>query len=249
MNERMNAIEVWPQYDTVMVMDNVNTLYPNAGWYRQYSDLAAPAEIPFFNVRNKSVGEAYCNFDSADKIPYGYEIFAIGVYIAAPAVSSMRVGAGDEPIASNQTRCADVFFATEMLRHSSLILKVGQDEKLVAPLSLLPSGEGVHGWSKTIDAANHAAGAAIHNFGDGVVDKKNMWLFPEPVQVPKDRNLSAVLVLSPYLRASLTKAEGPGVLLNTNEATFPDRYPAAAMIRVTMLGRRGVQQRNELAYQ
>jgi hypothetical protein len=242
--QRRNAIEVWPIYDTVMIMNNVNSLYPNANWYQQYDDLAVPAEIPFFNVRNKSVGEAYCNLDSSDKMSFGFEIFGLGVYVGAPAVSGIKV-ADQAPTAANQVRCADGFFATEVVRHSTFILKIGQDEKLVSPVSILPSGEGVAGYSKMVDDANNGLGLALGNINNGMAFKKNMFLFPEPISVPRDRNISGSLVFSPYLRSALAKASGPGNLLNN---PTPDVYPSASIIRVTMLGRRGVQQRNELAY-
>jgi hypothetical protein len=245
--QRVNAEESWPLYDSLVVMNNVNSLYPNAAWYQQYSDIAVPADLPLFNVRNKSVGEAYCNFDSSDKMAFAYEIFALGILVAGPAVSGIKIGEST-PSAANQTRPGDIFFASEVIRHSTFILKVGQDEKLVAPVSSLPAGEGIAGLAKIFDDANNTLGLALSNLGNGVPLKRNMWVFPKPIRVPRDRNISGTLVFSNYLRTSLAKCAGPGQLLNSATGGYPDKYPSASLIRVTMLGRRYVQQRNELAY-
>lgn len=242
-----NARERFPLYDTVMVMNNCSTMYPNAAWYNQYADLGAPAEIPFLNVRNRSIGAAYNNFDSAEKLPFVYHIYAMGIYFTPPTVSTMKIGE-TAPTATNQVRASDIYFATEMARHSSMILKVGQDEKWVGSSDMLPAGQGVSGWVRHLDATAQTLGGSVQTFNNGEPANRNVWVFPEPISVPRDRQISGVLTLSSNLRDALKKASGPGYWLNTTETDYPDKYPAASLIQVILGGYREVQPRNQLTF-
>jgi hypothetical protein len=242
---KVNATEIWPLYDSVMICNAVTTLYPKANWYAQYSDFADPAEIPFFNVRNRSIGMQYNNFDSSEKLPFVYHIYGLAISVQAPIVSQIKIGE-DNPTAANQTRPGDLFFATELARHSAFILKVGQDEKMVNATNLLPPGSGVHGFADMFNKAGNNAGSMPSNLQNGVPEHKNVWAFPEPIAVPRDRNVSGTLVLSSYMRESLKKCIGPGNYLNDDTADHPNKYPAASVIRATLIGKREVQLRNNL---
>lgn len=245
--EKQNALETWPLYDSVMISNVVDALYPQASWYKQYSDLAAPAEIPFFNVRNKSIGVQYCNFDSSEKLPFVFHIYGLAISVQAPIMSQEKINATN-PDAANQTRYADAFFATELPRHSAFILKVGQDEKLVNCTNLLPPGSGVSGNGAMFNTAGNTVGGMISDLQNGEPEIGNVWIFPEPIAVPRDRNISGTLVLSSYLRGCLTKAAGPGLYLANDTTNHPDRYAAASLIRATLIGKREVQLRNNLSY-
>lgn len=245
--EKVNALETWPLYDSVMICNVVDSLYPQANWYKTYQAFADPAEIPFFNVRNKSIGQSYCNFDSSEKLPFVYHIYGLAISVQTPIVSQEKTDATN-PDAANQTRYADAFFATELARHSAFILKVGQDEKLVNATNLLPPGSGVSGFGDIFNKAGNNAGGMISNVQNGHPDIHNVWLFPEAIAVPRDRNISGTLVLSSYMRDSLKKAAGPGLYLANDTTDHPDRYAAASMIRATLIGKREVQLRNNLSY-
>ena len=245
MNKRVNTRENWPLYDTALIAANVNTLYPQANWYTSYADLAEPAEIPFFNVRNKSIGMQYCNFDSSEKLPFVYHIYGLSISVQAPIISQTKIGA-DNPTAADQTRAGDLYFSTELARHAAFILKVGQDEKLVSSCDLIPPGSGVTGFASMLNKAGNNAGSMNSNLQQGDPDMKNIWAFPEPIAVPRDRNISGTLVISSQMRTALKKCIGPGNYLNNDTTDHPDKFPAAAMIRATLLGRREVQLRNNL---
>jgi hypothetical protein len=245
--EEFNALEVWTLYDTFMIMNEVETLYPNANWVKQYANMANMNEIPFFNVRNRSVGEAYCNLDSSEKLPYPYHICAAGIYVSAPVVSMKKVG-GTVPTPDNQCRYADIFFATELPRFSAFKLKVGVDEKYIAKTNMMPSGQGLAGWARVLDAAGNTLGGSVGNLQSGTPHKNNKGVFPEPIAVPRDRNMSGSLHIASYFSDAMEKAAGPGVWLNTTEADYPDQYAAASIIRVVLAGFREVQLRNQLHF-
>lgn len=235
-----NAVEDWPLFDTIMIANNVDTLYKNAGWYAQYSDLAAPATIPVFNVRNRSVGVQYCNFDSANKMPFVYHVEGIGIEINAPLINFQSVNIGS---ASG----ADVFFANDLKNHMGFILRVSQDEKLVCSVSCMPAGGGISGWATRLNGT--ATGGTFRNTlttTNGLPMKDNTWVFPQPVTLPREVNIEGQIVLSPYARKALARCLGPGNWRRT-DAGGTD-YPQAATIVVKMEGVREVQQRNELHY-
>lgn len=236
-----NAWESWTLYDTVLVSSIVDTLYKNSGFYTDYAALGAPATIPFLNVRNKSVGVPYNNFDSKDKLPFVFECWSIGIEFSAPAITYPPQGGG---VTSDQSQ-STLLFAQELPKHCGFILKLSQDEKLVQTALLAPSGQGVYGASS--DVASQATNAQLlQNVSAGVLDRNNRWKFAEPVLMPREVNLSGELVISEYGRSMLAKMIGPGDYWIQQDDG--ERYAAASYIRVSMYGKREVQQRNALHF-
>lgn len=240
-----NAYEGWTLYDTVMVSSVVDSLYKNSAWYTSYQALGQPSTIPFFNVRNKSVGVQYCNFDSANKLPFVFHCYSIGIDFDAPAVSF-----GDE---SETTGQSDAFFAAELANHCGFILKVSQDEKLVQTCVCMPSGQGVAGWNSQVGATGPDPAHSMQNVTFGIPDRENRWHFAKepgdiPVQMPREVNIEGLLIVSEYGRAALAKMAGPGNWQFNTSASGFNSYPQAATIRVSMYGKREVQQRNDLHF-
>lgn len=234
--EYKNARETYPLYDSVLIGSNAPVLYKNAGYFADYAELGAQAMIPFFNVRNKGqAGKQYNNFDSANKLSFVYHCDSIGISIEAPAVSFGSAGAAGEPAPSN------LFFATELIKHVGFILKIGQDEKLVAPGTLIPSGQGVGGYASN-DQSTGDIQKVIQNTNSGDPDLDNRFPFAEPLEMPRESNVEGQLIISEYGRESLKKCVGPGNWEKDQAQTA--QYPAMAVIRVTMFGEREVQQRN-----
>jgi hypothetical protein len=231
-----NALETYPLYDSILIGSNAPGLYKNAGYFADYAELGQPAMIPFFNVRNKAqAGKQYNNFDSANKLSFVYHCHSIGLSIEAPAVSFGSSGAPGEPAPGN------LFFATELVKHCGFILKIGQDEKLVAPGSLMPSGQGVAGYADN-EASTGDIQKVIQNTNSGDPELKNRFPFAEPLEMPRESNVEGQLIISEYGREALKKMVGPGNWEKDQAKT--EQYPAMAVIRVTLFGEREVQQRN-----
>lgn len=237
--EYLNAWETYTLYDSVMISGAVDTLYKSASWYADYAALAVPASIPFLNVRNAAgVGSPYNNFDSRDKMPYPFQVWSMGIDFNPQAVIN-----GTSPDSSMSVAAA--LFANELPKHCGFIFKVSQDEKLVNTTMLMPSGQGVVGWA---DGMEETTGypQLIQNVNQGDPARENRWKFAEPVCLPREVNISGELVFSEYGRQLLAKMLGPNDLVL--QAADTDPYAGASIIRVSMYGKREVQQRNALHY-
>jgi hypothetical protein len=258
--QKMNAVEAWPIYDTVLIgpgFGNVN----GAKWYNTFAELAASDEgIPFFNQRNRSgVGVAYTNMDAKESMPFGYEVFSLGVEFSAPAAKACEAYSYDGDTLTGPTVDlhdeAHAIFAGELQKHCSVRLQVAQDEKLVAAAQLCPAGVGVSGFASIngTDALNGVELGGVQAYSNGLPVIQNRFKFPEPVQIPRNHVVSVHVQLSTYAKRLLEQLAGPGRVLTglapgatwvLNDATVP----AACMLRVSLFGRRHVQQRNELHY-
>lgn len=234
-----NAVEDWPLYDSVLIASNVDQLYKNSGFLTSYAALANFAEIPFFNTRNKSVGVQYCNMDSANKMPFVYHLEEIGISFHSP-LGSYQAGGGTPP----RTELSDAFFSADLYSHCGFIFKVAQDEKLVADCGSMPDGEGIKGWAGNQSESTSLQFVSNQTFSQGEAEVSLNWKFPKPISIPRDQTIEGKLVLSNDARTALTKMVGPGLLPLAD--TGIDTAPQAALIKVTMYGKREVQQRNAL---
>jgi len=237
----LNAWESWTLYDSVLINNNVETLFKNAGFFKSYNDLAVPAEIPMLNVRNNSVGDMYNNFDSRDKLPFAFECWSMGISFKSAAILN-AVATLDNEILS------DILFTSELPKHCAVQLMVSQDEKLVQTVTLFPDGQGPSGWASDMTPGVAVGAKAIQNVSTGVNHRENRWKFPEPVLMPRGTNISAKLIISEYGRELLAGLIGntPGFFTVSQD---PDlSYWSASIIRLSMYGKREVQQRNRLHY-
>lgn len=237
--QKLNALESWSLYDTVVIASNVNTFFSKEAYFSSYADLANQATVPFFNSRNQSVGVQYCNMESANKMPYPYHLYSIGIDFESPTVSY-----GDP---TDTKLPSDMFFSNELVKHCGFIFKVSQDEKLVQTCSLMPSGQGVAGYAAYPVDGSGDAGAAQHNVTNGVPHRDNRRAMRSPIVIPREATIEGQLVLSNYAREALAKAAGPGDWEN-DQAVPANNFPQSSQIRVTMYGYREVQQRNALHF-
>jgi len=257
MEQMLNAWESWSLYDTVLIgpeQDEVS----GAKWYTSFAQLSNETEIPFLNQRNRStVGVPYCNLDSAEQIPFGFECWSIGVEISTPPTNDLDPDVQGAPFLWNPDPNYWLF-GGELLKHCALRFQVSQDEKLLCNVLAAPPGSGKSGYFQpNIPAYTLQAGGQYHGFNNGVPFIGNRWKFAEPVRIPRNRNIAAWVQFSTYARGMLAKMVGPGRIV-INEL-FPDpvqgfptyesvSIPAVAMIRLSMFGKREVQQRNDLHF-
>ncbi len=242
-----NAVEKWPLYDSILIGSNANSLYSGQGFFDSYTALAAVRVLPFFNQRNRqSVGLAYNNFDATDKMTFAYVCESLGVEIYAP-IDNLDITGGDQSFVSS------VLFSGEIFKHASISLKINQDEKLVNSVQLTPAGMGPSGFLGTDNMVTPPAGtdfdilhSGFQNFSNGIASIENRFKFPVPLSIPRNQTISAEIEFSTYAKTMLTQMVGP-----LNVATGEEHgteHPFPAMIRVSMLGRRAVQQRNAQHY-
>jgi hypothetical protein len=237
----VNAYETWTLYDTVVIASNADTLFKNAAFYTSFAQMSQDSVVPFFNVRNKSVGIQYCNLDSANKLPFVFHAESIGIDFEPPTATTPGGTTTERGDFSN------LFFGAELAKHCGFILRISQDEKLVQTCMLMPSGQGVAGFSVGHNQVGADTVSQIANVGIGLPDRKNRWPFAETLAMPREVTFDGQLILSQYARDTLAKMYGPGVWRN-DPAVSTSWYPQAAQIRVSLYGKREVQQRNELHY-
>jgi hypothetical protein len=73
-----NVLEIWGMRDTVLIGPGMASKV--RGWFNSFADMAKVNEIPFFNVRNRSVaGVQYNNQDSAEITAFPFWAMSLGV--------------------------------------------------------------------------------------------------------------------------------------------------------------------------
>lgn len=244
-----NVAEPWNLYDSVLVVNNVAQLSSSEGWFSTYATVGAATEIPFFNIRNRNSGLAYCNQDTRDQLSYAMKIFSVGVQFWAPSTPCYNINV-DQPIANSVT--PQTIWETEIPKHTSLELQIQQDIRLKINTLMSPAGVGIVGGGVAQGNSEGYTPAypnqVKHNHTQGVSILTNKWGFPKPLNVPRRANLAVRLRISEYGRNLLQGMLGPTrncfrSLTNDGSYFFPN---ASAGIRVYVGGMRMIQQRGQL---
>jgi hypothetical protein len=101
----------------------------------------------------------------------------------------------------------------------------------------MPAGMGPTGFVQGNNAANNWIATTITN---GVPDMGNRWKFVgKSITIPRDTPVRGRLYFSQYGKDLLTQLNAVSPL------DFEDEFNNVAMIELTLLGMRGVQQRGE----
>lgn len=237
MGQAMNVEEAAAVYDTLQIKANAK---PVEGFV-SFAAIGAETEIPFFTVRNRAeVGEAYTNKDSKDSMPFSFKTYSLGVQFFAPSpIAPVPTTPDDEEVAN---AAIGHLFGRVLPMHAGLVLKVREDDKLVHTVELAPSGSGIFGGLGTP--------STIANVGsNGWPSMSNRWKFPQGIDIPRGAVVQATIRFSSYGRALLAALPGPGtddLGPFTEGAGTP--FNQCALIRVSMIGKREVQQRGQLHY-
>lgn len=232
----MNVVEAYSLYDSAQIGGKVE---PEEG-YLSFTALAAEEEIPFFTKRTRSkVGLAYTNKDSTDALPFAFHIYSLGVHwLGFPERVPLPEAPTSEQIAEFE---AGYLFEKIIPLHTGVTLKVREDERLAHTAELAPPGVGVLGTN-----AGAYNNAPVHAATQGWPDLANRWRFPVPIRVPRNTIVTLNLKFSKYAKSLLLAMPGPGVIALSLGPNQPIDIPRRAMIRVSLIGKREVQQRDEL---
>lgn len=253
MNEFLNVRENAVLYDAILIGGNVPTLFPTAQWYANFQAAALANEWALFNIRNEAmVGAAYCNMDSIDKMTFPFQVSSIGVqFFAMPAAGKTNIdtyGLSDE----QREAAGMLIWLQEIAKHTSLILKINQDEKLVVNCTQVPSGYGVEGDIGI--TAPSAFCAAFSTWGNGDKEISNRFRFPVPLDIPRNQTISCKLELSAIGKQLLAACAGPLSLITKDDEdgaimdppSVPTVLSSVCGVRVSLEGHRFVQQRGML---
>lgn len=132
-----------------------------------------------------------------------------------------------------------------------LRLRVRQDEKLLHTCYLAPEGVGPYGIVGGIGGFQDgmaANPASLTSLTQGQPFLDNRWKFPSPIGIPRGATFSVEIELSEYGRDLLSILCGPEEYNFNCGGQDSKQIGACSTIRCSLIGKRGVQQRNELHY-
>jgi hypothetical protein len=137
-------------------------------------------------------------------------------------------------------------WAFEMLRHAGLQFKTQQDVVLELNGAMAPPGYGTIGAGlSNTTAVSFTIANPVMNFagGSGVPTLKNRFPFQNPIALPRNATIEAVLEVSEYGRYLASQLEGPFTIpLGTSPLTG---YAARCGVTCSLIGKRLIQQRGE----
>jgi len=227
-----NVMESWMIYDCALIGPGVDTSH---NWYASFTAMANAPEIPFINVRtSSSAGAAYTNITSRDKFPWMYKLHSMGIRFIYP-----------DPTVDNSSPHTAIMSATKLFNqvvqeHAWFELELREDVVLRVKPSHMPPGVGVQGFTSSNNAQNNWMATTYTN---GAPYMGNRWKFVgKTLDIPRDTPVRGRLYFSQYGKDLLTQID------EVADLDFEDSFNNVAMIELTLLGMRGVQQRGELHY-
>lgn len=228
----LNVMESWMIYDTALIGPGVDT---SKNWYSSFTNMANQPEIPFINVRTLSdAGGAYTNITSRDKFPWMYKLHSMGLRFMYP-----------DPTVDNSSPHTAIMAATKLFNqvvqeHAWFELELREDVVLRVKPTHMPAGMGVAGYVQGNNAQNNWMSTTLTN---GAPYLGNRWKFVgKSLSIPRDTPVRGRLYFSQYGKDLLTQID------EVADLDFDEAFNNIAMIELTLLGMRGVQQRGELHY-
>ena len=240
----MNCIEDWALYDTILVNQNISD---KPGWFASFAALAAANLNYFFNVRSRAIGLPYCNLDKRDSMAFPMLVESMGVTFFAPQVESTEDSTYQEDIVNH-------IWETDLPRHASIVFSVMQDERVKNTVMLTPPGYGPIGGgvgqgdpetSSLTKGMSGLRGIVKSATSQGVPDIDNRYKFPIPLEVPRNGRIQATLKFSAYGRGLLEAMPGPWSAHFGGGAVTTTATDLFYGIQVSLMGKRGVQQRGQ----
>lgn len=243
----MNAIEAWAIYDTIQIRSDIDASSKEG--YASYVALGAQQKWPFFDQRKSDIGIAYTNRDTNEATEFAYEIYSLGVRFVAPEGIMEPEGTA---AAGQNNMVIHSIFSRMIAEHVGLRLKVRQDDKLIHTCTMAPDGFGPNTPSLMTAPALAVPiqlGISSPSNTNGEPHISGRWKFPVPIEVPRGAVFNVRLEPSQYCQDLLQAMTGPsGYLFWPWPVEAEVEKPSCALIRVDLIGKRGVQQRNALHY-
>lgn len=242
----LNAEEAWAIYDTIQIRDGAT----EKEGFASYVALGNAPKWPFFDRRKADVGIAYTNRDSNEGLEFAFECYSLGVRFIAPEgiveKACTAIGLDNASV--------HAIFSRMLAEHVGLRFKLKQDDKLIHTCTLAPDGFGPGSPSVInmgallvpVDVPDVASYANTN----GEPHVSGRWKFPYPVEMPRGAVFNVTLEPSDYGRNLLQAMIGPSPYSFCIDPDTPVEIPkpACALIRVDLIGKRGVQRRNALHY-
>lgn len=248
-----NVSEQWLEYDTVGVFDTTlvssyNITNPN-GWFQNLAAMGAVNKIDFFNVRNRNIGLAYNNQDSRDLMPYAFRAHSLGVSFFCHSMTQAPNYAQDDTFSPEDS--VNHVFCVDLPRHTSVTLKVQQDERLKSHAYFCPPGYGPcgsgfgRGAPSARDGGNNGIDHTASVISQGEPSLANRWQFPVPLEIPRRAALSVTLEFNEYARTLLQNMPDENEWFGVDAGDDVNGWPVFFGIQLSIGGERLVQQRGQ----
>lgn len=253
-----NVREPWEMHDTLCVCQALYGSESNAGYFTTFNAFGQQLEHLFFKRRSEgNVHRAYNNQQAEDRADFVFHAFQVGLAFIAPPTPLDVDGAAP----ANPNEFLNVWWQTDLPRHCSASLKIGQDTNLVLNAMMMSPGYGPSnsGVSYGVDDTNVGVNwqEMVHTASQGIpTPQARYWIAggtlanPKPIGIPKGELVELRLEVSEHARGLLQATTGPGSIRMGGTGEGPggsgsyivSRYA----IQASLWGFREVQQRGEL---
>lgn len=226
MVQALRAVEYYPWYDSVVVGPGANDL--STSWFNTFQDFANADKILFFRGNGRTVGESYSD-NANERLDFALTIYGAQIDFFAPLAQARFV---EDPI---DLEIMPFKWLHDLPQRMAMKVKIaGTDELFTIPACKIPSGSGAFNPG--------AAGLQLAtNFGglNGLPLIQNMWVAPEPFELPANQTLVVEAKIDVPLKGTLQSfSQNPGFnSYPTGVAGAPDyREPIWYAIRFTWHG-------------
>ena len=200
--------EYYPWYDSVVVGPGANDA--SSSWFNTFSDFGNADRILWFRGNGRTVGESYSNMPN-ERLDFAYTIYGAQVDFFAPYGNARF----DADIIDSQVM--PLYWLHDLPQRLSMKLKIaGTDELFTIPAVKIPSGGGP---INTIITGN--IDATVSGGSNGLMMAQNMWVAPEPFELPANQTLTVEGRVDAPLRGYLQ-----ALTANPNSKLLPTGNPA-----------------------
>lgn len=254
----VNVREPWEMHDTLCISSVLYGSESSAGYFTTFAAFGQQLEHLFFKRRSEgNVHRAYNNQQAEDRSDFVFRAFQVGLaFIAPPTPLDI-----DDAVPANPNELLNVWWQTDLPRHCSASLKIGQDIKLqLNGMMMMPGyGPSCQGVSYGVDDTNVGVNwqEMVHVASQGLPEPQSRyWIAggsmenPQPIGIPKGELVELRLEVSEHARGLLQATLGPGNVRMGGTGEGPGAsgvYVATRyQIQASLWGYREVQQRGEL---
>lgn len=212
---RTRAKEFYAWYDSVVVGFGANGL--STSWFNTFAEIANADRILFFRGNGRTVGLSYSN-NQNERLDFAYTIYGCTVDFFAPEGNTRYDGSLiDGEIMPKK-------WLHDLPQRMSLTVKIaGTDELFTIPAVKIPAGGGVMGQQTFAPPVQ-----GVFPGTNGLPMAPNMFVFPEPLELPAGQTLTVEGKIDAPLRGFMQQlVTFPGLkqLPIIDDAGGPALYP------------------------
>lgn len=226
---RLRSAEMWERYDSIVVGEGAAAL--SRGWFNNWQDLAAAAELTLFGGREGNVGSAWTN-QKTERTDYAQDLYVTKCeMVCPPMMEDFEENPNDIVMAQ--------FWQQQAPDMASVEISLSDTDSIArAPLRHFPAGTAASGVTYSSTAA-----PTIWAGSNGTPHVGNAWLWPDKIMLAAKSRIGVTITLDTPIRQFLSNITGPGAKILPDGAGGTRRFPNWFALRFTFSGPRYVQLR------